>query len=204
MERMELFSNPIFVGKIELNGEQHERLTEDCYEWRSRTASIEVSNVNGWHSPQTFFKEEYQSFKYLASEIVKFVERATVSIAPSIKQRKLVWQSQAWVNINSNIGFNAPHDHPNFMWSGVYYVQVPKEMTGKEGNLEFLDPRSNIASIAGPLTEMKQFFASNVAFKPEKGRIVIFPSYLTHWVYPHFSETDRISVAFNLRLSEQV
>jgi len=135
---------------------------------------------------------------------VKFVERATVTIAPSIKQRKLVWQSQAWVNINSNIGFNAPHDHPNFMWSGVYYVQVPDEMTGKEGNLEFLDPRSNIASIAGPLTEMKQFFASNVSFKPERGRIVVFPSYLTHWVYPHFSETDRISVAFNMRLSEQV
>jgi uncharacterized protein (TIGR02466 family) len=202
MKRMDLFSSPIFIGKIELEKTQHRRLTEDCYDWKNTTPSLAVSNVNGWHSPQTFFRQEYESFKLLTTEIIKFTEQATYKIAPSIAEKNLTWQSQAWVNINSNIGFNAPHDHPNFMWSGVYYVQIPQEITGKEGNLEFLDPRSNIASVAGPLLEMKKYYASNVAFKPDNGTIILFPSYLMHWVYPHFSETDRISVAFNLRLNE--
>lgn len=204
MKRLDLFSSPTFFGKIELNEEQHTSLIEDCYDWKRNTPSLTVSNVNGWHSPQTFFKQEYKSFKDLTSRIIKFTEQATYTIAPSITERKLTWQSQAWVNINANVGFNAPHDHPNFMWSGVYYVQVPEELKGKEGNLEFLDPRSNIASVAGPLLEMKEYFASNIAVKPDKGRIVLFPSYLMHWVYPHFSQTDRISVAFNLRLNDLI
>ena len=202
MERMDLFSSPIFIGKIDLKSSELEQAIEDCYHWKTRTNSLSVSNVNGWHSPQTFFKENYESFKLIAKEIIKFSEKATFSIAPSITKRNLSWQSQAWVNVNSNVGFNAPHDHPNFTWSGVFYLKVPENLEGKEGNLEFLDPRSNISSNAGPLDEMKQYFASNIAIKPDVGRIILFPSYLTHWVYPHFSETDRISIAFNLRLIE--
>ena len=32
-----------------------------------------------------------------------------------------------WANINPRYGFNRSHVHPNVLWSGVYYVQVPPQ-----------------------------------------------------------------------------
>ena len=31
--------------------------------------------------------------------------------------------------------------------------------------------------------------------------MIIFPSYLRHWVYPNEEESERVSIAFNIRYS---
>ena len=33
--------------------------------------------------------------------------------------------------------------------------------------------------------------------------LVMFPSFLKHWVYPHESPEDRISIAVNMRLKSK-
>ena len=35
--------------------------------------------------------------------------------------------------------------------------------------------------------------------KPKAGLLMIFPSYLRHWVYPNEEESERVSIAFNIR-----
>ena len=49
-----------------------------------------------------------------------------------------------WANINPTYSYNKTHTHPNSMWSGVYYIKVPK----KSGKLFLEDPRP------GPNTHM--------------------------------------------------
>ena len=49
-----------------------------------------------------------------------------------------------WANINPTYSYNKTHTHPNSMWSGVYYIKVPKN----SGKLFLEDPRP------GPNTHM--------------------------------------------------
>jgi uncharacterized protein (TIGR02466 family) len=50
-----------------------------------------------------------------------------------------------WANINPPGGMNRAHQHPNSLWSGVYYVKAPKN----SGHLKVDDPR-NCASMIRP------------------------------------------------------
>jgi hypothetical protein len=42
-------------------------------------------------------------------------------------------------------------------------------------------------------------FASKVAILPEPGMLILFPSFLRHWVYPNEQDADRTTIAFNAR-----
>jgi uncharacterized protein (TIGR02466 family) len=84
-----------------------------------------------------------------------------------------------WANINPTYSYNKTHTHPNSLWSGVYYVKVPKN----SGKLFIEDPRP------GPNTYMprrmdnlpKQLWRV-VAYDAIEGRLVFFPSWLPHGV----------------------
>ena len=105
---------------------------------------------------------------------------------------------QGWINVNPPGAFNAPHDHSGFALSGVYYASVPPE--GHSGAIEFLDPRinANAYTIEGAVCFNRKF-----VINPKPGNLLVFPSYLTHWVQPNGDSTDRITVAFNIRYLKQ-
>ena len=46
-----------------------------------------------------------------------------------------------WANINPPGGMNRAHQHPNSLWSGVYYIKAPKN----SGHLKIDDPRASAA-----------------------------------------------------------
>jgi len=50
-----------------------------------------------------------------------------------------------WANINPPGGMNRAHQHPNSLWSGVYYVKAPQN----SGQLKIEDPRS-VAAMSRP------------------------------------------------------
>ena len=50
-----------------------------------------------------------------------------------------------WANINPPGGMNRAHQHPNSLWSGVYYIKAPKNC----GHLKIDDPRS-VACMSRP------------------------------------------------------
>ena len=85
-----------------------------------------------------------------------------------------------------------------FALSGVYYASVPPE--GRSGAIEFLDPRvnANAYTIEGAACFNRKFIIN-----PKPGNLLVFPSYLTHWVQPNGESTDRITVAFNIRYLKQ-
>ena len=46
-------------------------------------------------------------------------------------------------------------------------------------------------------------FYNTYFFTPTEGRILVFPAHLNHRVSPNESHEDRISVSFNIRLSDE-
>ena len=107
-----------------------------------------------------------------------------------------------WSIINPPGSSNRAHIHPGCLWSGVYYVQAPRN----SGRIEFIDPRTqNLMSPAEyiPDTKRPRSCWTKVQYKPVAGRMLIFPSWLYHSVDPNRSrakgkDADRIIVSFNL------
>jgi len=98
-----------------------------------------------------------------------------------------------WVNINYNTSYNNPHTHPGCWYSGAFYVQIPEE-TRNDGWVQFLRGQSHHMS---DFTHMSRRDADNFGFIPKEGDLLLFPSAMIHYVEPHSSDFERISIAFN-------
>jgi uncharacterized protein (TIGR02466 family) len=191
-----LFPSPIFEFYLDEADDLNQRLLADSRALRKTSEGVVRSNQHGWHSDTSLFNRQEQSFKDLSQAAVRSVVSATQSVAPQFDFKTNEILMQAWVNISERGAFNTPHDHPGFCWSGCYYVRVPENSPGRSGDIEFLDPRTNISAMAVPGSSL---FAPKIRFKPKPGLLLLFPSYLRHWVYPNEQDEERVSVAFNAR-----
>ncbi len=99
-----------------------------------------------------------------------------------------------WANINPTGGKNTSHTHPNNYLSGVYYVAVPEG----SGNIEFADPRAQAGVIMPPTGKWNKFTGNKLAVDVMPGRLVIFPSWLSHSVPANTSDEERVSISFNI------
>ena len=129
------------------------------------------------------------------------VGEATKRLSPNFDFKSNELQMEGWINVNPPGAFNVPHAHPSFALSGTYYVSIPSDSASiapdaHSGAFEFLDPRVNAAALS---IEGATCFDPGVIVKPKAGLLIIFPSYLRHWVYPNEEESERVSIAFNIR-----
>lgn len=196
MEQINLFASPLLLFELEQSANLNERLRADIDRLMEQSEGLRRSNQRGWHSEGTLFSRPEESFRTLCAAILRAVAEATQRVSPDFDPALYRFAAEGWVNVNGTSAYNAPHDHPGFCWSGVYYVATPASPTERSGNIEFLDPRTNVADMAVPGSA---FFQPKFRMQPKAGTLIVFPSYLRHWVYPNDSEEARISVAFNLR-----
>ena len=104
------------------------------------------------------------------------------------------WRLTAWsIVLQGAGGYQAPHIHPSAWLSGVYYARVP-DIVGdanaeKAGWIEFGQPSEEFHwSWQPPLR----------AIRPERGLLVLFPSYFFHRTIAYDTDDMRISVAFDV------
>jgi uncharacterized protein (TIGR02466 family) len=100
-----------------------------------------------------------------------------------------------WATVCRDGAYHAPHSHPDSAWSGVYYVAAGRKDPDRplNGVLEFLDPRAGVDAVTAPGDPYGEPFRVH----PEDGLLVIFPSWLYHWVHPYVGNEPRIAVSFN-------
>lgn len=164
---------------------------------RGDSAGVNKSNRGGWHSEGNLFDDPAEPIQTLRRAAVLSIMEATRSVTGKVDPEQLDMKLFAWMNMNPVGGFNAPHTHPGAHWSGVYYVRQPKVDSGNSGMIEFLDPRSDLPNWR--ILQAKAFRPKR-KLRPEAGEIVLFPSYLVHWVYPNEVGGERVSIAFNATL----
>lgn len=107
-----------------------------------------------------------------------------------------------WANITHPNHRHHMHIHPNCLLSGILYVKAPQNC----GPTLFSDPRTHAKMIEPSYTEMNIHNISQVATPAEKGRMLIWPSYLPHAVeYGTAKEDeDRIVIAFNVMIRGRI
>jgi len=105
--------------------------------------------------------------------------------------------SSMWANIHDNTSNHVRHNHPNSYMSGVLYLNVPDDVD--PGMLVFTDPRQSNLMFRPDFTAPSHLSHGKKVFKPKRGRMFLFPSWLMHGVdsFKTNSGQKRICVSFN-------
>jgi len=197
----QLFSSPLSGFEVPDAAELNRGLISASNERRSAEAGMRVTNQYGWHSDRDLFSRPEPAYRTLCSHITGALIYTAQTTLNGFSLETHDIQGQGWVNINGKGGFNTPHDHGSFHWSGCYYASIPETAEERSGNIEFLDPRGCVGFNPA---EVSLIFAPKFQVAPKAGQMLIFPSYLRHWVYPNQEDADRISIAFNARIVRRV
>lgn len=203
-----LFITPLLRYQVEEWESLNPVLIAESRAWRDQESGIVRSNLKGWHSPPTLFGRQEPGFRRLCHHIMMAVADATTRFVTA-EPENLSMNCDGWVNINPKHAFNGPHDHPGCFWSGVYYVNTPgsegipeqgagPEIRRKDGAIEFLDPRTNVRAVA----PLKSTIGLQAVITPRPGLMLLFPSFVQHWVHPNEQDEERISIAFNARIRD--
>jgi uncharacterized protein (TIGR02466 family) len=192
-----LFYTPLLRFRVPDHEALDEALLAEGERLRLASEGVTKSNRGGWHSEGNLFENPAEPVQTLRERAVEAVVEATRSVTTKVDPEALEMKLFAWMNMNPTGGFNAPHTHPGAHWSGVYYVRQPKVESGNSGMIEFLDPRSDLPNWR---FLQSRAFRLKRKIRPEAGEIVIFPSYLVHWVYPNEAGGERVTIAFNATL----
>ena len=182
------FPTPIYILDIK-DQSLNLQLEKDVINWMNQDKGITRTNVNGWHS--TTDMHEKPEFKRLVNALYEAQKK--IYIEEHLESEPFL--GNMWANVNPPGGMNRAHQHPNSLWSGVYYIKA----TENSGDLKIDDPR-NCASMIRPKQKQGKLptrLYRETHYKPITGRCIMFPSWLMHCVDPNESNDIRISVSFN-------
>lgn len=155
-----------------------------------------VKKAGSWHSATDLNRRE--EFQQLTALLASMADQIYQNL--NYQDDTMAVCDNMWANINPRYGYNRFHNHPNVLWSGVYYVQAPPN----SGRIYFRDPREQ-AHMTTPRLKTGDIIRelwSEVYYEPIEGRALLFPAWLAHEVEPNLtdkegSEADRVSISFN-------
>ena len=181
------FINPIALQDCNVD---LENLINLSYKTKNIDSGTVKSNVKGWQSNQSIDLPED-----LLETIVVSVREYLLRLGFENPFRI----DSAWININEEGSYNLAHSHPGSQVSGCFYIKVPKN----SGNLVFRSP--NPIQHFFPARVIKQynnFSAGLWTIDSKDNLLVLFPSWLEHYVEQNNTKDDRISIAFNITLED--
>ena len=161
-------------------------------------SSLGRSNVGGWHSRPDFLTKSHPAISALNTWL-KWALRRAIDASAGANAFQGTLSVCAWATVCRPGAYHAPHSHPDSAWSGVYYVDAGNSPPNQHfsGVLEFLDPRAGVDAVSAPGDPYGEPFR----VWPEAGLLVVFPSWLFHWVHPYTGESPRIAISFNAALA---
>jgi uncharacterized protein (TIGR02466 family) len=144
------------------------------------------TNRGGWNSRDMDVLE-----RPVWAPLRQAVQAACAAALGEMGRGSDAFEIQSWVNLHERGGFNFLHMHEASLLSGSFYLQVP----AGSGALTFRDPRAGV--LHGIIKGSVPNGHADIQLKPSSGLLVLFPSWMEHYVEPHESDEPRICIAFN-------
>ena len=188
---------PIPIHQFDVNGfsEIKDELIDYAYDYKKKDPKgVSLSNRGGWQS---------EGFEIInEDDVLQLFLINCLSNFPPIKE-SVQLRGYAWININKPGDYNIKHEHPTNNLSGVLWIKCLEN----SGDIVFDSP-NNFESFLENKSYDDDFKKSNFIDDsyhcyPTEGRMIVFPSHLQHHVQENKSNEDRISVSFNIRLSNE-
>ena len=138
--------------------------------------------------------QEQEPFKELANKVLE----KSYEYAKVMKWENELYLQSMWYNVMKQYEDHRPHTHGNSLLSGVYYP------TGSPSHppIEFFDNR-NTGAINPTINDYTLENASSWHYPVVPNSLLIFPSWLQHWVPVNTIEIPRISISFNIMIKGQ-
>ena len=117
---------------------------------------------------------------------------------PFLSIKPSYWRLNVWgIVIDRPQGFVESHIHTKSWLSGVCYLELPSDVDGDDGThagwIEFGRAPEEFGCVGEPPITL---------FKPEPGKVLLFPGYFYHRTVPYQSDERRISVAFDVQAGD--
>ena len=176
--QVEEFLYPIYFGVISMEYDT-KKLIDFVYKVK-KGVKLGVIKSNTQNSYQTHKLNVIEDLIEFSNKLQEFLsEHMCVQVN----------NFEFWANINSLGGANNVHTHISRNdaeslqknMSGVYYLKVNE----KSGNIGFLNPI---------------YLNEQTFYIPKEKDLIIFPSYVPHFVEPNLNSEDRITIAFNFKI----
>lgn len=183
----DIFPTSFYTVDI-FDSQENQKYKDFLIDLSQKTPGTSRSNRGGWQSETNLWEQEV--FKPLLEKTTTIAQ----SIIESISQNRPQMVIRAmWGNINPKGGMNFTHVHPSGWMSGVYYIQLPQ---GTD-EITFEDPRpARMMDFQRSCLVSDEYFSH----RPKVGELLLFPSWLPHFVLPNTSDEERISLSFNIEL----
>lgn len=95
----------------------------------------------------------------------------------------------SWFTLNKKNMYSHIHMHGDADIAGVYYFQT----NGEDGELFFENPNKALRS-----SHCFRHIQQRIYYKPEVGKLILFPGWLEHGVTTNLTDNHRMSLSFNL------
>jgi len=188
-DTIHIFPYPVWLFSI--NADRVDNVNQKAHTAIEQMRQTEPAGIPGahWQSPNDL--QGHDDF----AELVETIRGATKEIFSELRiptNNFLV--TGMWVNLRPPGTQHPAHTHPNNYLSGTYYVTAP---AGGDA-IVFRDPRVETNIIAPQFSEQTDLNAREIMVPVKPGMLVMFPSWLPHFVPPNQGNVDRISISFNV------
>lgn len=205
-----LWPTPVLIRSNEHHASIQRELLDLFYEHRNKHSKSKVPVYASRDDLSGLYKN-HPAF----AKMVKFIMDCVFDLAAHVNgefwrrsQGIEVTLTGVWFQISNGYGFHETHIHGNCSWSGVYYVQAGESSHSADdkrdglinGVTRFYGPYMEAG--AGGHAEFGNLYLQYHTWDsfPEDGKIVVFPSYLKHMVFPYQGERDRVVVSFHAQI----
>lgn len=173
-----------------------DQLLSMCYyEMSIDTKGRTVSNRLGWQSNLKWFHEDRNKLFY--DYLHKMCEKLFYESFDHSGELSFTI-TDCWININPTGAYNNSHTHPGCDYTGVFYVNLPKDESPIVFDSHLSHSSGTTFSMYSEIYKNQYCLHSEVEFQPREGALLIFPSSLRHFVDENRSEDDRVSIALNI------
>ena len=190
------FPTPIITLDLVYYHKFRDALIEHIYKTKENTRSEQKSNNGGWQSPPVQLPHEFG--KHIFSNV------HTYGLEQFLGERWTCQVGNLWYNVNPTGASNDRHTHPGCDLAGVFYVKIPE---GESGDLELENPNHfsqfHMLNTLEDGLKDKTKCSHSLWFPPEEGITVIFPSNIIHRVLTNKTKEDRISISWNMKITEK-
>jgi uncharacterized protein (TIGR02466 family) len=108
--------------------------------------------------------------------------------------------TNSWATRNPIGATHHAHNHPNSIFSGVYYLDAESS----EVTFEFESTISKYFRFTYNCSELNGFNSNSLTLSPRTGDFLIFPSWINHKVSANTGSNDRTVLAFNSFVSGKI
>ena len=208
MERIDAFPTQIWVDTTD--NIDNKTLAKFILNKQKTTDNMNMDDLRsaicvGWQSNPELYKDFFEEISDTIGKLDCLIKKMTKEIVVYNEYKKdiQIRYQGMWANINGYKDYIKPHVHPECDWSGVYYVKLPENC----GLIWFADPRPVRhmlirENLWGSMPRLgctaPRDIATQMTVSPEVSTLVMFPSFLEHFVDPNESHEPRISISFNL------